>query len=280
MCQGLGEFFEGAFALGEEGVAAEEAVDHAGVVGVLDGDAGLGEARGVGEGFVAEGVVAGGDDEGGGEVGEAGGEEGRGVGVEAVGGGRDVLIPVPLHGCAGEHAAFGVFEVGWGVEVGVGGGIEEELEGERRAAAIEEAAGDDGGEGGARAVAADGEAGGVDAEGRGVGGDPEGGGLGVFDGGGEGIFGGESIIDGGDGDSGGVGDGAAEVVVGGEAADDPAAAVEIDERWEWAIAFRVGEANAEGAGGAWEGLVVDALDLGGAAEHEGADFTLGPGLMQ
>ena len=86
-------------------------MDHAGVAGQADGDAGIGEASGVGFSLVAEDVEAGRDDERGGKAGKIAGAERRSVGIGATGGVGDVLVPVPGHRRAGEQVAVGVFEI-------------------------------------------------------------------------------------------------------------------------------------------------------------------------
>jgi len=119
--------------------------------------------------------------------------------------------------------------VGGGVVGGVGDGVDEQLVGDLGAAALAGQQRDGSGEVAAGAVAADGQAGGITAELAAVLGDPLDRGVAVFETGRESELGGEAVLDRDDDAGGQVGEGPAGVVVGLDAADDPAAAVVVDE---------------------------------------------------
>lgn len=81
---------------------AEEAVNLARDVEVLDADAGLTDAGGEGLAFVVEGIAGGGEDHGGWKGLQQGGVDGGDLGIEekGAGGGQGeakVLLPEPAH---------------------------------------------------------------------------------------------------------------------------------------------------------------------------------------
>jgi hypothetical protein len=144
-----------------------------------------------------------------------------------------------------EHVAVGVLEVRRRIQIEVGHGVEQELERDRRRPSVACAAGDDRGEVSPCAVAAHSHSPRVEVELVAVRGDPERHGLGVQDRCGERVFGGEAVGNRDDRDTRLARDRAAELIVAVEAADHPAAAVEVDEHSKRARPLRRCETNAD-----------------------------------
>ena len=132
----------------------------------------------------------------------------------------------------------------------VGGRVDQELEGDRRAAAFARRERDPAGDVAAGAVAADGEACGVGAQAGGVPGDPAGRGVAVLQRGGEAVLRRKPVVHGGHQAAGVMAEIAADIVVGVEVAADPAAAVDVDQDRQRASARVVGfvDAHAERPG--------------------------------
>ena len=141
-------------------------------------------------------------------------------------GGEALLEPV--HRRLGQHRAVAV-DPGLGRLVRTGGGVDQQLELQLALGVAAHVDRHRGGEVAAGAVAADADAGRVDADLGGVVEGPAGGGQGVVVAGGEGVFGREAVVHRQDLGAGVGGEAAAVGVVSLEVADDPAAAVEIDQ---------------------------------------------------
>ena len=138
------------------------------------------------------------------------------------------------------------------------------MSGQVGAVAVARHLGDDGSQVAAGAVARDRDEGGVGADALGMGGallgDPLCGGVGVFSGGGIAVFGRQAVIDGDDGAADAVGQRAADGVVGVQVADDPAAAVVVDDGRQRGFGEHRVETDRDLAVGARDAHVGDVMD--------------------
>lgn len=290
---GAGEA-EDAFSFPHDGIEVQEGVDGTGDAEIGDGDSGFAEIVGVEGGFVAQGIELGGDDEGGGEVFQirvqAGGEDGAGD----VGDGSDVLQGVPFEHAHCQEVAPGEGFSGRERHLAVGGGVDQDLEGEiggewfcgRGAGLVFRAVlvfigvlvftgapvfvadvlGERGGESAAGAVTGHGD---FAAPAPGLDGEPVQCGEGVVEGVRKFVFRGEAVIEGEDCGAGGAGEAAADSVVGIEAAMHVAAAVE-EEDGSPHLSIRNVESGGAEFGGAGDAEIDDAADRqGGEAHREG-----------
>lgn len=91
------------------------------------------ELRGVGLTLVAQRIVLGSEDDGGRQAREVGGLQRRRVDVGAGAGVGGVVVPEPDHRVAREQQLVGGVDVAGGVDVGVGDGVDEHLQGDGRA---------------------------------------------------------------------------------------------------------------------------------------------------
>ena len=155
---------------------------------------------------------------------------GDAYGLSPLGLAREVVVPEPSHPLAREDVAGRVLPVGPRVEIVVGDGVDQHLQGQPRPLAVARDQRHHGGEVAARAVASHRDAAPVDPEPLGVGHDPEKGGVRVLDRDGVLRFGSEPVVHAQHGAPGRVRDGPAQPVVGVEVADHPSPAVVVDER--------------------------------------------------
>ncbi len=206
---------------------AEEAVDHAVVAGERDRDAGVLEPPRVRLSLVPQRIELGRHHERRRRVGQVGRAKRRRVRLEAVSV-REVVVPEPAHSVRGQVIAVRELAVGGRVQVGVAHGIDQQLERERqpRVAGAQCA---DGGQVPARAVAADRERPRPSADLFGVLRDPGRRSPGVVERRREAVLGGEPVVDRADDAAGEAGERRADAVVRDQAAQHPAAAVEVHE---------------------------------------------------
>ena len=185
---------------------------------------GCAEPLGIGHPFVPQRVVSGHDDVGGRQASQFGAERGRERQIAAFGV-RQVVVPEPPHLRDADGEGGGVGLVGGAGEVVVGHRIKEHLEVEAGPVFVAGTQGAGRGEVAARTVPAHSQ--------RAVRGDGGGNmlhrGVGVVHGRGEGVFGGEPVVDAHHGPGEPVGEEAAQFVAVVEVAGDPAAAVQVDE---------------------------------------------------
>ena len=151
-----------------------------------------------------------------------------------------------------------------------GDGIDQELEGQPRAAAITGGEGHRRGQVAARAVPTHGKAGDIDAQRGRLARQPDQRRVGILEGSGILALGREPVVDARHRAAGGIGDGAADAVVGVEVADDPAPAVIEDEGGEWTRVARSVEPQADGPVRDRHVVFLHHLDLLDRAEGGGA----------
>src|SRR5437867_4151193 len=180
--------------------------------------------------LVAQWIEARHHDQGRRDSGEGRRAQGREAPVDGVGLPGEVVRDEPPHRVSREHEALGEVGVRLRLRADVGDGIDQHLVRERRRAVITRQQCDDGREVTAGAVPADREPAGVDAERRRVGRDPPRGRPRVVDRGRELVLRRQTIVDVDDADARARRELSAEHVVRLDVADDPAAAVEEDER--------------------------------------------------
>src|SRR5690606_4720797 len=238
-----------------ERAPAEESVVQARPGDEGDRDAGGAEPRGVPFGLGPQPVGLGGGDDRRGQAAGVGVQQRRDVGVGGVG-----AVQVGAQGAAGlgrrEAQAVGVGERR-GDAAQVQRRVEQHLQGGPRGPGGAQPARRGGGDLPAGAVAGDADAGGVQAERGGAGGDPADGGDGVVDGGGVGVLGRAAVPDRHPGDAAGPCQRPHDRVVGVDVAEDPAAAVEVDQ----------GGRGTAGGGGAGGGKVQAGGQRPGGAVH-------------
>ncbi len=211
---------------------AQVVVGQAGLEAEVEGVARVAKAVGVGEAFVVEGVVFGEAEVGGGKAVEGARQQGRGAPVLVIGRVGQVVAVEPVEGVGFQQVAFRVAVVG-GVSVGnVGDGVEQDLgagtqgQGGGAMAGVQ---GEHGRQGGADAVAAEGGAGGFESEAAALFGQPVGAVQGVQHRRRERPLRGQPVVQGEDRAVACPGQAPAQRVVGVEAANHVAAAVEVQQ---------------------------------------------------
>ncbi len=232
----------------ERGQPPQKPVDHAVVAHQPRRHAGRLQPPGVGLALIAQRVELRRQHQRTRQAGEIIGPQRRGVRLAAVLMPLQILSPEPLHGLAGEHISLGMGSVRRRLEVVVGSRIDQHLQGGQRRAAVAAHQADHSRQVPAGAVAGHGNGRRrfigprLNAQALGVGLHPARGGEGIFRRSGKLVLRRQAVIDGRNQTAGSVGQRPAQVVVRGQVADHPAAAVEENHRpgvaRSWAAASR------------------------------------------
>src|SRR5579875_2803150 len=243
------------------GDAAEKAVNNPFIATDGDGDASFSQFLTVQLTFVAQGVVLGGDDEGGGQAAQVARQQGRGQRVRLILFAIQVMVREPDHVVFRQKVAGGVLFDRDRVHPEIGGGIDQQLEDKVRASPISRHLGHNGSEIAARAIAADGNVRSVHVQLRRVLRHPLRRRIAIFRRGREFVFGREPVIDGDHDATRSICQAAADAIVCVQVADHPAAAMKKDQRRERPIALRRVDATGYLTRRAGNGAVLDAGNL-------------------
>ena len=158
----------------------EKAVNHPVITGTDDRNACLGQTAGKSLALVPEGVILGGNYQGRRQPAQVGGLLGRGVGIGSVGVTSQIMVPIPDHSVPAQLVAFGIFNIGHGIEIPLGDRVHQQLEDQGTAAPVAGHQGYGRGQVAAGAVSAGSYPGWVHIEGRGVGREPLSSGIAVL----------------------------------------------------------------------------------------------------
>ena len=236
----------------------DEPVDHAGEAAHVDRHAGSAELVAEDLALVAERVEGRGDDEGRWQVAQIGCCAGSSVRVAArVRVRAEKVVPEPHDVAAGQPVALGILVVGEGVEIGLGGGVDQDLEVDARTALVAQPKGGPGAQVAAGAVAAHAQSRRVATQLVAVGGEPADRGGHVVELIGVAVLRREAIGERDDHAVGRDGDPSAQVVVRLEVAECPAAAVQVHEDRPRQAALGAVDADRKRAVGRRDGRVPD-----------------------